>query len=57
MNPGRFIGKARPSDPFQKGSMTLLTPEVAVFRFKSAHGEVAVYFVRNDSPRPEGVCD
>ena len=39
-----------PADPLQKGTMTLLTEDVAVFRFKSAHRKAAIYFVRNDSP-------
>lgn len=48
--------KLAASNPFQKGSMTLLTGDVAVFRFKSGGGEEAVYFVRNDSPKPVGAC-
>lgn len=45
-----------PGNEFPKGSMTLLTEEVAVFRTTRGDGEVSIYFVRNDSPKPEVVC-
>lgn len=43
-------------NPFQKGTMTLLSDEVAVFRFQGPDGDVSVYFVRNDTPKGEVVC-
>lgn len=49
-----YAGKARAvGDPFQKGTMTLLSGDVAVFRFGSTD---VVYFVRNDTPKPKGIC-
>lgn len=42
-------------DPFRKGTMTLLSGEVAVFRFEG--DEASVYFIRNDTPKPEVGCD
>jgi hypothetical protein len=36
--------------------MTLLTEEVAVFRFKTQGAPSSVYFVRNDTPKPERGC-
>jgi len=44
-------------DPFRKGTMTLLSGEVAVFRFESQGDEASVYFIRNDTPKPEVGCD
>ncbi len=44
-------------DPFRKGSMTLLSAEVAVFRFESQGDETSIYFVRNDTPKPKLGCD
>jgi hypothetical protein len=49
--------KTRITDPFQKGTMTLLTGDVAAFRFGSGDRMAAVFFVRNDSPKPAVVCD
>ena len=43
-------------DPFQKGTMTLLSGEVAVFRFDGQGEQGSIYFVRNDSPKPESGC-
>lgn len=41
----------------EKGTMTLLSADVAVFRFES-HGDAAsIYFVRNDTPKPKLGCD
>ena len=37
--------------------MTLLSGEVAVFRFESQGDEASVYFIRNDTPKPEVGCD
>ena len=45
-----------PAYGFIHGTMTLLTEEVAVFRYK-AQSVPSVYFVRNDSPKPERGCD
>ena len=42
---------------FEKGTMTLLSGEVAVFHFQSRGDEVAIYFVRNDTPKPGVGCD
>ena len=42
---------------FEKGTMTLLSGEVAVFRFQSRGDEASIYFVRNDTPKPEVGCD
>ena len=36
----------------QTGTMTLLSDQVAVFRFEHQDEQRAVYFVRNDSPKP-----
>ena len=44
-------------NPFQEGTMTLLTEEVAVFRFDRDGSETSIYFVRNDTPRPRLGCD
>ncbi len=44
-------------DPFRKGTMTLLSGEVAVFRFESQGHEASVYFIRNDTPKPKVGCD
>lgn len=49
--------KRLPFNEFPKGSMTLLTEEVAVFRTTEDGREVSIYFVRNDTPKPMGVCD
>jgi hypothetical protein len=38
------------------GTMTLLTEEVAVFRFKTQGTPSSVYLVRNDTPKPERGC-
>ena len=43
-------------DPFQKGTMTLLTEKVAVFRFDSDGSETSIYFVRNDTPKRRVGC-
>ena len=43
-------------DPFQIGTMTLLSGGVAVFRFESQGGQKSVCFVRNDSPKPKAGC-
>ena len=42
---------------FVHGTMTLLTEEVAVFRFTMQGTPSSVYFVRNDTPKPERGCD
>ena len=42
---------------FVHGTMTLLTEEVAVFRFPTQGAPSSVYFVRNDTPKPERDCD
>jgi hypothetical protein len=53
-----IVGKASSvGDPFQKGRMTLLSGEVAVFRFESQGDESSIYFIRNDAPKPEVGCD
>ena len=44
-------------NPVQKGTMALLSAEVAVFRFENQGDEAPIYFVRNDTPRPEVGCD
>jgi hypothetical protein len=44
-------------NPFEKGTMTLLSAEVAVFRFESQGDEASVYFIRNDTPKPKVGCD
>lgn len=44
-------------NPFRKGTMILLTEEVAVFRFDSDGSETSIYFVRNDTPKPRVGCD
>ena len=41
---------------FVHGTMTLLTEEVAVFRFKTQGAPSSVYFIRNDTPKPELGC-
>ena len=41
---------------FVHGTMTLLTEEVAVFRFTTQGTPSSVYFVRNDTPKPERGC-
>ena len=46
-----------PAYGFVHGTMTLLTEEVAVFRFKTQGAPSSVYFVRNDTPKPERGCD
>ena len=46
----------RTNDPIQRGTLTLLTDEVAVFRFDVRTGEASVYFVRNDTPKHEVSC-
>lgn len=38
------------------GTMTLLSDQVAVFHFEHHDEQRAVYFVRNDSPKPLGSC-
>lgn len=43
-------------DPTQRGRMTLLTEEVAAFRFEREGKVTTVYFVRNDSPKDEVAC-
>lgn len=45
------VGDA-PSDPFQRGSMTLLAENAAVFEWRGG----ALSFVRNDPPEPPGAC-
>ena len=42
---------------FVHGTMTLLTEEVSVFRFTTRGVPSSVYFVRNDTPKPERGCD
>lgn len=49
--------RAPVGDPFQQGVMTLLTDEVAVFRYRSQGNKASIYFVRNDSPRARVGCD
>jgi hypothetical protein len=44
-------------NPDQEGTMTLLTDEVAVFRFENHGDERSIYFVRNDTAKPELACD
>lgn len=44
-------------DPSRRGTMTLLSAEVAVFRFESRGDEASIYFVRNDTPKPKLGCD
>jgi hypothetical protein len=44
-------------DPDQRGTMTLLTDRVAVFRYRSQGSEASIYFVRNDTPRARVRCD
>ena len=53
-----YAGKTRSlGNPVQRGVMTLLSDEVSVFRFESqGHQATSIYFVRNDSPKAEGVC-
>lgn len=46
----------RIGNPFQGGTMTLLSDEVAVFRYESDQGEISVFFVRNDTPTPKAGC-
>jgi hypothetical protein len=41
----------------KKGTMTLLSQDVAAFRFRSRGEGASVYFVRNDTPKPEVGCD
>jgi hypothetical protein len=43
-------------DPVQKGTMTLLSDDVAVFRYESNGGGESIYFVRNDTPRSQVGC-
>jgi hypothetical protein len=45
-------------DSFQitTGTMTLLSDQVAVFDFEHHDEQGAVYFVRNDSPKPLAGC-
>jgi hypothetical protein len=43
-------------NPFQKGTMTLLLDDVAVFRFETQGDDTAIYFIRNDAPKPEVGC-
>jgi len=45
----------RPDNPGQEGTMTLLSPKVALF--ESGGGSVRIYFVRNDTPKPRVGCD
>lgn len=40
----------------QTGTMTLLSDRVAVFHFEYQDEKLAVYFVRNDSPKPLAGC-
>lgn len=45
----------RASNPAQRGTMTLLSEYVALF--EARHGDVRIYFVRNDTPKPRLGCD
>ena len=49
--------KAPVDNPIQRGTMTLLTDEVAVFRYRSHGDEASIYFVRNDTRRKRIGCD
>jgi hypothetical protein len=53
----RFGKSPSVGDPVQLGTMTLLTDEVAVFRYRSQGNETSIYFVRNDTPRARVGCD
>jgi hypothetical protein len=44
-------------DPFQKGTMTLLSDDAAVFRYHSRGDQLSIYFVRNDTPKALLHCD
>jgi hypothetical protein len=54
-----YAGSAIPAfvNLFRKGTMTLLSGEVAVFRFEESQGQDAsIYFIRNDTPKPKVGC-
>ncbi len=53
-----YAGSASPTFDNQEGIMTLLSGEVAVFRFEESQGQDAsIYFIRNDTPKPKVGCD
>jgi hypothetical protein len=53
-----YLGPDTPAigNPFQKGTMTLLSDSVAVFRFETQGDDAAIYFVRNITSKPEVGC-
>jgi hypothetical protein len=51
-----YAGKWWAVDDHEKGTMTLLSDDVAVFRFQRAGVDLALYFVRNDAPKPVMSC-
>lgn len=48
--------KASLSFSFERGVMTLLSEDVAVFRFRSRGHGASIFFVRNPHPKPEVGC-
>jgi hypothetical protein len=53
-----YAGNIRDAtNPAQMGTMTLVSDDVSVFRYRSqGHQEASIYFVRNDTPKAEGSC-